>query len=638
MKKLCYIIIFMSFSISLSLVLASCDGIESLGNKSEENNEHIHSFEETYLYNEVSHWQECSCGVKRVEEQHTFIPEESILAVSIKTGNRIQVCSVCQYIVESEEIHQHTYSEEWTFDENTHYHLATCEHSLEKKDVSDHTYSSWIIVDDAQENVAGLKKRICFTCGYEQIEQIPALNHQHTYSEEWTIDEAPTCEKKGRKSRHCLTCEECTDITEISALGHNYRLWEIVQTPTLTSTGIIACSCSRDENHIKTISLPILNSNDYHYKVIEEATCESEGTEGFEYSIDGQTLCFLNRIEAKNHSSSLDWNQNDISHWLTCEECNKNFEINNHQYDENYNCVICGYIHNLGTPGLCYILTGDGTSYAVTNYFGSDTTVEVPEKYNNLPVSRIGEEVFSNQKIVEVKLPSGIKRIGKSAFDHCMMLNKINLPDGLVEIGAFAFDTCVNLKEIQIPDHVQSIGDSAFKACISLTEIILPDSVISIGASAFASCQRVTHITMSKNVKTIGKMAFSTCFMLEEIEIPSTIKIINSATFAHCKALESIILPEGVESISNNAFTDCYNLKRIVLPKSLTYIHNGSFYMCEELKEIYFTGSLQQWSILTKNGFNHYHCNPTIYTYSTNQPADGENCWYYNEQNQIIQW
>ena len=64
--------------------------------------------------------------------------------------------------------------------------------------------------------------------------------HEHSYSTEWTVDVAPTCEKKGSKSHHCLApnCDSKSDITEISVTGqHTYGEWIITQEATVDSEG-----------------------------------------------------------------------------------------------------------------------------------------------------------------------------------------------------------------------------------------------------------------------------------------------------------------------------------------------------------------------------------------------------------------
>ena len=128
------------------------------------------------------------------------------------------------------------------------------------------------------------------------------------------------------------------------------------------------------------------------------------------------------------------------------------------------------------------------------------------------------------------------------------------IPNSVTSIGRFAFYGCTSLTSINIPDSVTSIGESAFIGCTSLTSINIPDSVTSIGGSAFYNCSGLTSITIPNGVTSIG-----------------------STTFSGCKSLTSITIPNGVTSIGNNVF-----------------------YGCSELKTINYTGTEEQWNVLTE--------------------------------------
>jgi hypothetical protein len=80
--------------------------------------------------------------------------------------------------------------------------------------------------------------------------------------------------------------------------------------------------------------------------------------------------------------------------------------------------------------------------------------VTIPEKFNGIPVKRIGNE---------------------------------------------AFLSCASLTEIIIPNSVTSIGDWAFSGCSNLTEITIPNSVTSIGTLAFMECNKLTIYCEAKS-------------------------------------------------------------------------------------------------------------------------------------------
>ena len=76
------------------------------------------------------------------------------------------------YIFPSDaEPHTHIYSEEWSSDENNHWHACECG---AKADTAAHTYGEWSVTKEATETETGSKERTCTVCAYVQTEAIPA--------------------------------------------------------------------------------------------------------------------------------------------------------------------------------------------------------------------------------------------------------------------------------------------------------------------------------------------------------------------------------------------------------------------------------------------------------------------------------
>ena len=64
-----------------------------------------------------------------------------------------------------EPAHTHTFSDEWEYDEISHWHPATCGHDV-KSGEEDHSYGKWTAVSEDKE------ERICSICGYKD-ERVP---------------------------------------------------------------------------------------------------------------------------------------------------------------------------------------------------------------------------------------------------------------------------------------------------------------------------------------------------------------------------------------------------------------------------------------------------------------------------------
>ena len=116
--------------------------------------------------------------------------------------------------------HVHTFYNDWSFDENTHYHEASCGHNL-YSERSSHDYSVWHVVKEANEYEDGLKERYCFVCGYEQTQTINYQPpHQHSYYKDKVVP--ATCESNGY-TRYKCSCGDYYDTDIIPALEHTYN-------------------------------------------------------------------------------------------------------------------------------------------------------------------------------------------------------------------------------------------------------------------------------------------------------------------------------------------------------------------------------------------------------------------------------
>ena len=122
----------------------------------------------------------------------------------------------------------------------------------------------------------------------------------------------------------------------------------------------------------------------------------------------------------------------------------------------------------------------------ITKYVGFDKeTVIVPELINNLPVRKIGKEVFLN----------------------CKEIHYVKLPDNLYELGKSVFQGS-GLRNIQIPLHTKAIPENAFFLCDDLIEVLLPNNLEKIENSAFWACKALSHIDLPRNISIIGDRAF----------------------------------------------------------------------------------------------------------------------------------
>ena len=107
---------------------------------------HTHKFATVWSKDLENHWYASTCGhdVTDSKAAHTFGEWTTTNeATEDAEGSKERICSVCEYTA-TEAIeklpHTHKYANEWTSDDENHWHAATCEHTEEVSEKSVHTF------------------------------------------------------------------------------------------------------------------------------------------------------------------------------------------------------------------------------------------------------------------------------------------------------------------------------------------------------------------------------------------------------------------------------------------------------------------------------------------------------------------
>lgn len=229
--------------------------------------EHQHEWAEDWSHDTTHHWHECLVGgyfgcendQKSGYAEHEY--DEWIVDVEPTTeanGSRHRVCKVCGHN-QTEELekltpvdptpseHEHSWSMDWNSDVNYHWHecigegdCSTTANSA-KDGYGQHSYNDWVIDQEATTAQAGSKHRDCAACNYRQTESIPKLpttpvdppiQHQHTWSDDWTSDE----------NAHWHECQRsgCTVSSNSQKNGygqHAYTDWIVDEEATAEEAG-----------------------------------------------------------------------------------------------------------------------------------------------------------------------------------------------------------------------------------------------------------------------------------------------------------------------------------------------------------------------------------------------------------------
>ncbi len=133
-----------------------------------------------------------------------------------------------------EKPHEHTFAAEWTSNETHHWHAATCEHTNEVKDKAEHVWNDGEETKPATTEEAGEKTFTCTVCSYKKVENIPALEHKHTFASVWSND--------ATYHWYAATCEHKEEVKDKAA--HTFGEWTETKAPTSNAEGEKERVCS----------------------------------------------------------------------------------------------------------------------------------------------------------------------------------------------------------------------------------------------------------------------------------------------------------------------------------------------------------------------------------------------------------
>ena len=260
----------------------------------------------------------------------------------------------------------------------------------------------------------------------------------------------------------------------------------------------------------------------------------------------------------------------------------------------------------------------------------------------NITELELGNNVFQGcDELVEVTLPTRMRKAGSGLFKGCKLLENVVIPEGVTELGDEAFSASSDfsknyLKTVSLPSTLEKFGTyktvndietlvslNAFMGCDYLEEIrvaegntkfftndgILYNKVYDdnfkteVQQLIVCPAGKVGTANVIANVTKVWANAFKNNTETTEVVFaPSTMENysleIGENAFAGCKKLTKISLPEGLKEIPLYTFKDCSSLEEVVIPSTVEKIHAygkvngfsayGAFYNCAKLKTVTF--------------------------------------------------
>ena len=211
----------------------------------------------------------------------------------------------------------------------------------------------------------------------------------------------------------------------------------------------------------------------------------------------------------------------------------------------------------------------------ITGYSGNTANLVIPEEVNGIPVTAIGENVFTQ-------------------YDKYRWVNS---------------DPTTNyLRSVTLPDTCTTVERNAFFGCMYMTDVYA-GNLQYIGIEAFTSCCALENIDFS-TTKSIETGAFSNSGVIAVVS--DSIETIGFSAFGGCNELSNIEI-NSINEISDNAFEYCGNLTSVTLGNSLSSVGSGAFKNCLSLTDVYFNGTIDEWESIEIGEDNECLKNATIH-------------------------
>ena len=274
-----------------------------------------HGYSNDWTTNSSHHWHVCTkCGVSGAKSSHVWNEGEVTTApTETSTGVKTFTCTVCS-ATKTEAIamlnHEHDPAEEWSTDEDEHWHECKKIGCGVKVNPEPHTLTQ-IDYKAPTCTEKGYKKYTCNICGYEITEEIEVT--EHNFGDEWehndtnhyhlctacltetigteehnwdsgTIEKFPDCTNTGVIRYECTVCgAEKNENIPVDAEAHDWGDWKITVDSTKESNGEIQSVCKLNTEHISTKDIPPLTDTDFWTLVDSTApSCTEEGSEVYE--------------------------------------------------------------------------------------------------------------------------------------------------------------------------------------------------------------------------------------------------------------------------------------------------------------------------------------------------------------------
>ena len=94
----------------------------------------------------------------------------------------------------------------------------------------------------------------------------------------------------------------------------------------------------------------------------------------------------------------------------------------------------------------------------VTEIEGDPQIVEIPGQIDGVSVTELGEYLFSGKRCQIIRIPSGVRKIGRYGFYNCRDLEQIWFSSDFTDLGSGAFTGCHRIRSLEVQMNSEQSG------------------------------------------------------------------------------------------------------------------------------------------------------------------------------------
>ena len=98
-------------------------------------------------------------------------------------------------------------------------------------------------------------------------------------------------------------------------------------------------------------------------------------------------------------------------------------------------------------------------NHAIVTEMNTDNEiVEIPAQIKGVPVTELGDYLFSGKSCQCVRIPSGVRKIGRYGFYNCRFLEELWFSSDFVDLGSGAFTGCHKIQRLEVQMNSRESG------------------------------------------------------------------------------------------------------------------------------------------------------------------------------------